>query len=111
MSHAISYGKNKIPTAEEIVDLVAQNAECERRSRLYRAANDKRFQKHINNIRKDQQFNQGWSNDKSWRWIGRIPADVYNNACNTFGEKTLKKDKKLFKKVFAPWIFVRTGSI
>jgi len=111
MSYAISYGKNKIPTTGEIVDSVVREVERERRSQLFSVTNDKEFRRHIDHIRKDQQFNQGWSKDKSRRWIGRIPADVYNNACNTFGEKALKADKKLFKKVFAPWIFVKTDSI
>ena len=96
---------------EKVIDKVVEDTKRKRQKELLAVVNDKDFKKHIKDLEKDQFFNKGWSKDRNRRWIGRIPLDVYQQACKVFGEKTLKEDRKLFKKVFAPWIFVNKDTI
>lgn len=96
---------------EELIVKIADDVNAQARRNLLKTANDQEIARAIKDIKTQQFFNKGWSKERNMRWIGRIPLDIYQACCKIYGERNLKKDKRLFKRVFEPWLIVKKESI
>lgn len=111
MARGIIYKTKDEGSTEAILNKIADGIDEQARQRLIKIQNDREFQNHIKELKREQYFNKGWSRDRNRRWIGRIPQDVRIWAGKVYGEENLLKDKKLYKKVFAPWLIVDPESV
>lgn len=96
---------------EETLVKIADRVNKEARETLLSRYTDTSMQKALNAVRRQNLITNGFSKDRNFRWIGNIPEDIYLAFCRIYGEKNLKKDRGLFKKVFAPWLLVKPESI
>jgi hypothetical protein len=90
----------------DAVDLITSSISKRKLAALHRAYNDEDLLRHANEVRKEFTTTKGFSKDRNMRWVGTVPTEVYDKACELYGEQVLLRDKKLLKKLFAPWILV-----
>lgn len=77
---------------------------CNRERQIKGAYNSDYYAKMMREANASISETKGWSGDRTRKWIGRIPGEVWYRALEFHTEKELLNNDSLFRKWFGPFL-------